>query len=157
MLILKTRFYIIWMLPFFWIWYLFGKKIFTLTSMADWLEYFERKQPQVGKKPQRLDYPGMFGSSLCSQRLGAKGRPCRPRTLLGFEALSLYPQEPNPSGLVNNCKWGCFFPIAVKKKCTVYIINCFAKISENSEIKLLAINSINIVVNWPGSISCAKV
>lgn len=54
---------------------------------------------------------------------------------------------------------GCFFSSCCgKKKCTVYIINWFAKISENSEMKLLAINSIsNVVVNWPGSISCAKV
>lgn len=29
------------------------KKIFTLNSMADLLEYLERKQPQVGKRPQR--------------------------------------------------------------------------------------------------------
>lgn len=56
------------------------EKIFTLNSMADLLEYLERKQPQVGKKPQRLDYPGVFGSSHCSQRLGDNGRQRRPRT-----------------------------------------------------------------------------
>lgn len=28
--------------------------------MADLLEYLERKQPQVGKKPQGLDYPGVM-------------------------------------------------------------------------------------------------
>lgn len=69
------------MLPFF---FFFGydvylKKIFTLNSMADLLEYLERKQPQVGKKPQRLDYPGVFGSSHCSQRLADNCRLCRPK------------------------------------------------------------------------------
>lgn len=106
------------MLPFF-EYDIYLEKIFTLTSMADWLEDLERKQPQVGKKPQRLDYPGVFGSSHCSQRLRDNCRPCRPRPLVGFWALSLYTQEPNPSGLVNNCKW-LFFPNCCGKKCTVY-------------------------------------
>lgn len=92
------------------------KKVFTLNSRADWLEYLERKQPQVGKKPQRLDSPGVFGSSLCSQRLGDKCRPCRPRALVGFRALSLYPQEPSPSGLVSDCKWLFFSNCCGKKK-----------------------------------------
>lgn len=43
------------------------KKIFTLNSMADSLEYLERKQPQVGKKPQRLDYPDVWFKSLLTE------------------------------------------------------------------------------------------
>lgn len=39
--------------------------------MADSLEYLERKQPPVGKKPHRLGYPSVFGSSRCSQDLEA--------------------------------------------------------------------------------------
>lgn len=107
------------MLPFF-EYDVYLEKISTLNSMADSLQYLERKQPQVGKKPQRLDYPGVFGSSHCSQRLGDNCRPCRSRTLLGFRALSFYTQEPNPSGSVNNCKWLFFSNCCGKKKCTLY-------------------------------------
>lgn len=92
------------------------EKIFTLNSMADLLEYLERKQPRVGKKPQRLHFLGVFGH--CSQRLGDNGSQCRPRTLLGFRALSLYTQEPNSSGS-RIIASGCFFPIAVEK---MYIV-----------------------------------
>lgn len=84
--------------------------------MAELLEYLERKQPQAGKKPRRLDYPGVIGSSHCSQRLRDKCGSCGPRTLLGFRALSLDTQVPNPSGLVNNCKWLFFSQPWWKKK-----------------------------------------
>lgn len=65
--------------------------------MADLLEHLERKQPPVGKKPQRLDYPGVFGSSHCSQDLetladsAGPGPPC------------LHTQDPSPSGSMSNC------------------------------------------------------
>lgn len=55
--------------------------------MADSLEYLERKQPQVGKKPQRLDYPDVWFKSLLTetwtqlQTMQAKG----PSWLLGSE------------------------------------------------------------------------
>lgn len=81
--------------------------------MADSLEYLERKQPQVGKRPQRLDYLDVWFKSLLTetwrqlQTMQAKG----PSWLLGSEFVH------SRSG--NNGKW-LFFPIAVEKKCTLY-------------------------------------
>lgn len=44
------------MLSFFLEYDIYLEKVFTLNSMADSLECIEIKQPQVGKKPQRMDY-----------------------------------------------------------------------------------------------------
>lgn len=112
MLILKTRFYIICTLSYF-EYDLYLEKVFTLNSMADSLEYLERKQPPVGKKPHRLGYPGVFGSSRCSQDLEAlpdSAGPGPPR---------LHTQDPGPSGSMNNCK-GLFCPNYCGKQCTSY-------------------------------------
>lgn len=114
------------------------EKICTLNSMADSLEYLERKQPQVGKKPK--DWIIL----VCLVQVTAHRDLETMADSAGQGPLSLYTQEPNPSGPMNNCKW-LFFPNCCGKKNVHCIINCFAKISKNSEIKLLAINSINIV------------
>lgn len=153
-LILKTRFYIIWMLPFLeYDLYLEKKNIYTLNSMADWLRVsWERKQP-----PSWKEAAGWFllvglvqASVLRDLETSADYAGQGPFLALGL--LSLYPQEQ-----ILRAQWvtanGCyFFQLLWKKKCTVNIINCFAKTSENSEMKLLAINSVsNVAVNWSGS------
>lgn len=46
------------------------EKICTLNSMADLLEYLERKQPQVGKKSQTMDYSWCLVQVTAHQDLG---------------------------------------------------------------------------------------
>lgn len=157
MLILKTRFYIIWMLSlfhfFFWIWYLFGKSIYT--KFYGWfVRLCWRETIRVGNKLHEPIIPvGRLKSFL--RGTWGHGQAKDPSWLLGSEfghsetksycrLLSPPPLQPSPS-----CCGG---------KCIVDNKTVLAKISKNPEMEILATNSINIVVvNWMGSVLCAKV